>query len=103
LFEDEELELLRAGRDPVAKAEPSVAAKRKKATRRTADGFPVHSFTTLLNDLGTRCKNRCRFNAGRQEAVFTQYTEPTALQRKAFELLGIRVPSRVKNENHQIA
>jgi len=103
LFEDEELESLRAGRDPVAKAEPSAAAKRKKATRCTADGFPVHSFRTLLNDLGTRCKNRCRLIAGRQEAAFTQYTEPTALQCKVFELLGIRVPSRVKNENHQIA
>ncbi len=33
LYHDEELEQLRANRDPVAKAEPSQSAKRKKARR----------------------------------------------------------------------
>ena len=40
---------------PVAKAEPSLAAQRKAARKRTdpADGepLPVHSFHTLLGDL----------------------------------------------------
>ena len=39
-------------RDPVA-AEPSPSAKRQGATRRAADGTPLHSFRTLLADLAT--------------------------------------------------
>ena len=37
----------------VQKAEPSQPAKAKAATKRTPDGDPVHSVTTLLNDLAT--------------------------------------------------
>ena len=40
----------------VAKAERSDAANRKQTTGRTADGLPVHSFQTLLADLGTYCR-----------------------------------------------
>jgi hypothetical protein len=51
----------------VARAECSDAANRKQTTGRTADGLPVHSFQTLLADLGTYCRihattpqhNRC--------------------------------------------
>src|SRR5258708_15046926 len=46
---------------PVAKAEPSPAAQRKAARKRTdpADGepLPVHSFHTLLGDLATLTRN----------------------------------------------
>jgi len=60
LFEDEELDANRWRRDPVAPAKPSRSVRRKKTTRLTADGFPVHSFDTLLADLATRCRNLCR-------------------------------------------
>jgi len=92
LFEDEEVDSLRKTRDPVAKAEPSESAKRKKAIRVTSDGFPVHSFRTLLLALGKRCKNRCRLKAGGPETTFVQLTEIDALQRRAFELLGLMHP-----------
>ena len=92
LFEDEEVDSLRKTRDPVAKAEPSESAKRKKATRVTSDGFPVHSFRTLLLALGTRCKNRCRLKGGGPETTFVQLTEVDALQRRAFEQLGLMHP-----------
>jgi transposase len=92
LFEDEEVDSLRKTRDPVAKAEPSESAKRKKAARVTSDGFPVHSFRTLLLALGTRCKNRCRLKAGGPETTFARLTEVDALQRRAFELLGLMHP-----------
>ena len=92
LFEDEELDLLRKTRDPVAKAEPSESAKRKKKTLFTTDGFPVHSFTTLLKALGKRCKHRCYVSGGDPEATFPQLTEPNALQQRAFELLGLMRP-----------
>ena len=60
LFEDEQLASERRVRDAVAPTEPSAAAKKKKAARRTPDGLPVHSLRTLLEALATRCRNTCR-------------------------------------------
>src|SRR6185437_14699799 len=72
LFEDEELARDRKRRDPVAPAEPSNSAKRKKAEHATADGLPVHSFETLLTALGTRCRNTCSLPANASGATFQQ-------------------------------
>jgi hypothetical protein len=47
-------------RSIVAPAERSVAAHHKDLTNRTADGRPVNSFRTLLDDLATLSKNRIR-------------------------------------------
>jgi transposase len=91
LYHDEELEQLRADRDPVAKAEPSQSAKRKKARRKTADGLALHSFSSLLQALGTLCRHQCSFPYGADsESTLTKLTEPNKLQKKAFELLGIK-------------
>jgi len=89
LFDDEELEEARKTRDPVARAEPSLSAKRKKAERVGPDGLPVHSFDTLLEELGTLCRNKCRLDAAPSAGTFTLETEPTPLQAKAFNLLGL--------------
>lgn len=89
LFQDEELSQNRARRDPVAPAECSASAQAKKMDRVTADGFPVHSFQTLLRDLGTRCRNTCRIPAESSGATFQQLTLPTPLQSRAFQLLGL--------------
>lgn len=89
LFEDEELDANRWRRDPVAPAKPSRSARRKKTTRLTADGFPVHSFDTLLADLATRCRNLCRTKLPKHSYTFTQITQPTPLQRRALDLLGL--------------
>jgi transposase len=89
LFEDEQLAADRARRDPVAAAVPSAAVKKKKATRRTADGLPLHSFATLLADLATQCQNTCRVSAAPAGTSFAQITTPTLLQQRAFELLGL--------------
>jgi len=90
LFQDEELDAARQTRDPVAKAEPSDSVKRKKATRLTEDGLPIHSFTDLLTKLATRTRNTCRVNSEDCSLSFTQHTEPTPLQARAFELLGLK-------------
>jgi transposase len=87
LFDDEQLDQDRNTRDPVAPAQPSAAAKRKKVLRENAEGLPVHSFETLLAELGTRCRNRCRLSADPQAPAFQQLTEPNPVQRRAFELL----------------
>ena len=89
LFDDEALPANRKTRDPVAKAEPSSSAWHKKVHRTTPDGLPVHSFDTLLAELGTLCRNRCRIHADPSGSTFTQDTEPTPLQRQAFQLLGL--------------
>lgn len=90
LFEDEQLTELRKTRDPVAKAEPSATAKRKKTRLVTDDGLPVHSFQTLLWALGTRCKNRCRVLHMDIASTVVQITPPNPLQRRAFQLLGLK-------------
>jgi transposase len=89
LFQDEELSQDRTRRDPVAPAQCSASAQAKKMARVTADGFPVHSFQTLLLDLATRCRNTCRIPAESSGATFQQLTEPTPLQSRAFQLLGL--------------
>jgi transposase len=89
LFDDEELIADRKTRDPVAKAKPSPSAKRKKSERTTPDGFTVHSFHTLLEDLSTLCRNRCRIQADPSGSTFTQDTQPTPLHAHALQLLGV--------------
>jgi len=87
IFDDEELDQRRPRRDPIAPAQASASARRKKAVRLTPDGFEVHSFETLLAHLATRCKNRCRpRNAPAAEPVHV-LTDPTPLQTRALQLL----------------
>ena len=50
----------------------------------------MHSFRTLLADLATLCRNRVRLRGGGEQA-FEMLTRPTALQQRAFELLGVPV------------
>ena len=89
LFDDEHLDEASAGRaSSVVKAIRSVHAKAKDASRTADDGLPLHSFRTLLQDLGTLAYNvtHTRLNP---EAKIVITTRPTPLQAKAFELLGL--------------
>jgi hypothetical protein len=89
LFDDEQLPDLRAVRDPVKPAALSSSTTRKKATHRTIDERPVQSFRTLLDQLSTRCRNRCRVKGQADDLTFSQNTVATALQKRAFSLLGL--------------
>ncbi len=71
----------------VQKAKRSPAARAKAARKRTADDLPVHSFRTLLADLGTLTANTMRVVDG--DATFTMLTKPTPGQQRSFELLGV--------------
>jgi transposase len=73
--------------DPVAPAQRSDDALAKAARKRTDDDTPVHSFTSLLADLATICANNIQPTD--DLPAFTKITTPTALQRRAFELLGL--------------
>lgn len=88
LFEDEELDEQRKKRDPIKPAEPSASAKDKKKIRLTSDGFEVHSFQTIMSELATRCRNRCRVKSDPDGPNFNQLTKLSPIQKKAFELLG---------------
>lgn len=92
LFDDEELEQERARRDPVAPAEASASARRKKVERRTARGLALHSFETLLAHLGTQCLSLCRIKTDPRGPSFEQVTQPTPLQERAFDLLESKFP-----------
>jgi len=89
LFDDEELDGNRKRRDPVKPAQSSESAKKKKALRLTSEGLVVQSFDTLLMELGTRCRNRCRIKSDPKGPTFHQLTEKSSLQERAFQLLGL--------------
>ncbi len=71
----------------VAPARRSPAALAKAGRKRTDDDLPVHSFRTLLTDLGTLVVNTMQV-AG-DGSTFTLQTQPTPLQQRCFELLGV--------------
>jgi transposase len=70
----------------VAAAQRSRHAESKAHRKRTDQGWPVHSFQSLLKNLATIVKNRVQPKiAG--TAAFDLTTQPTPLQRRATELL----------------
>ncbi len=94
LFDEEDRAAAEAQRrSVVAPAQRSPQAQRKAQTKRTAQGEPVHSFQTLLEDLGTIAKNDIVFKTdrldGAEEPVVQRVTTPTSLQKRAFDLLGV--------------
>ena len=74
-------------RSVVAPAKRSPAAVAKAARKRTDDDLPVHSFRTLLTDLGTLTVNTMQ--VADTGATFPLQTQPTPLQQRCFELLGV--------------
>lgn len=97
LFEDEDLPGERARRDPVAPAQATASASRKKQIRLTPEGFAVHSFKTLLVHLATRTKIYGHLKITSGEGLLPQalaipideLSELTALQARAFQLLEL--------------
>lgn len=87
MYADEELDLNRATRDPVAKACPSKEVKRKRATQESSDGLPLRRWDGILNALATRTRNTCLVGEGKTLVRFTRDTEADAFQARAFALL----------------
>ncbi len=95
LFEDDDREGARAQRNsPVEKAEVSERAKAKAADKRTPDGLPVHSFRTLLDDLSGMALNQLRLPS-HDETLLCVVTAPTPVQKRAFQLLGVKPDQNV--------
>ena len=86
LFDDHQPAAGEAARPSiVAPAQRSAEALAKAQDKRTKDGFPVHSFQTLLSDLRTIARNAVQFGANSIEIT----TTPTPFQHQVFELLNV--------------
>jgi transposase len=91
LFDDEDVATARALRvSIVTSAKRSPEAAKKACTKRTEDDLPVHSFRTLLRDLATITISRHQPKHPNLPA-FEKITIPTAVQRRALDLLGVRL------------
>lgn len=86
LFADDD-PVAKATRDPVAPARRSAAASAKSARRTLADGTPVHSFRSLIEDLSTIVRNTCVVPHAEGEHSFNVVTTPSQSQRRALELI----------------
>src|SRR6266436_6148195 len=89
LFDDHDRAAAAAARpSPVAAAKVSPAAQSKAASKRTAEGRPVHSFRSLLHDHATLTRNLVRFGDAPPVVMLAR---PTALQQHAFDRLAIAI------------
>jgi hypothetical protein len=79
---------------PVGPPGRSASARRKERDHVTPDGFAVHSSRTLLSELATLTRNRIVPPGGDERAAFDLLSEPTPLQARALELLGVS-PARM--------
>ncbi|WP_446425758.1 IS1634 family transposase [Microcystis aeruginosa] len=86
LFEDEEIDDSSLN---VIKASRSESVQSKERKKRNQENFPVHSFRTLLEDLGTICLNTVECTIREGSYRFSKITRPTSLQQKALDLLGV--------------
>ena len=58
----------------------------------TANGETVHDLSSLLNHLATLTRNTVVFPGG---VRIDKLTLPTPLQRRAFELIGAPIPTKL--------
>ena len=72
---------------PVAPPLPSKSLQQKKTRHKNRDGLPLHRFSGLINALGTRCRNQCRFKMQPEASLVTLTTKPSPLQKRALELV----------------
>jgi transposase len=85
LFEDEERREERQRRDPILPAAPSASAQAKKRSHQTVEGFPVHSFRTLLAELASRARVSYQIKSEDLKVTCKQVPDPTPLQARAYE------------------
>jgi len=73
----------------------SGAIRCMKGVRLTSKGFKIHSFQTLLAELATRSRNRCRVKSDPAGPTFYELTEPDFSPEKGFSTPRL-VPSKRK-------
>ena len=89
--EDDPAGAARRRASPVKPATRSASAEAKAFTKKTIDGHTVHRFRGLLDHLATLTKNTIQPTG--DLPAFDRLTVPTPLQRQAFDLLDIPIPT----------
>jgi hypothetical protein len=74
---------------PVAPPERSAVALAKERDQRTPDGSQVRRLGTLMGEFATLTRNRVVPAGTDEQAAFEILAEPTPLQARAFELIGV--------------
>ena len=88
LFDDHDPEAAQRLRPSVVHAsQRSPAARDKAARKRTLDDLPVHSFRSLLAELGTLTLNTMRL--ADSESTFTLYAQSNPAQQRSLQLLRV--------------
>jgi Transposase DDE domain len=77
---------------PVAPAQRSDQARNKDASKQNAGKLPVRKYGDLLSHLSTLDRQTITFSGQK----ISKLTEPTPVQRRAFELLGAPIPLTLK-------
>jgi transposase len=93
LFDDEDDTTVEwDGVTPVPRSKKALS---KASRKKTSQNFPVHSFSTLMADLGTITLNTIRSQLEGADITFSKITQSTPVQQKALDLLGVTlfVPS----------
>ena len=80
--------------NPVTPARRSAAAQAKASYQHDQAGQPYHSFRGLLEHLATLTRNQVRYTG--TQVTIAMLTEPTSIQRQAFQLLGAAIPLTLK-------
>ncbi len=75
--------------NPVAPRGRSAGALAKERDHRSPDGLRAGSFATLMGELATLTRNRVVPAGADERAAFELPSEPTPLQARAFELIGV--------------
>ena len=86
LYQHEDLEGWQGQRDPVQAAEPPKDLSKKKGSGTSKTGLPLHSFRTLMAEMGTRTRNECRVSRDPEGPLVTRIAEATQLQQRVLDL-----------------
>ncbi len=89
LFNEDDWSAAQLKQKSVVAAVKSDKAEAKARKKRTEDDLPVHSFQTLLADLGTIVKNQIQSTMAGGNFIFDKMTELTRVQQRALNLLGV--------------
>jgi len=82
--------------DPVAPARRSQGADAKAATKTTTEHLPARSFTALLDHLATLTRADLQYGDDQGAPTVPTLSEPTATQRRAFDLIDAPIPLTLK-------
>jgi transposase len=89
MYIDEAKESAEDREDPVSPVKASAGARKKKSRGKTEEGWQVYDWRSLIQELGTCCRNTCEVKTGKFKGKFDLQTEHTPFQSHVLGLLGL--------------